>query len=157
MAEQAIDICDLALKQKSHPGYSTWFVQDMISHHYNVLATVERERPGPDFGMTLSQKVLDIRINNKRIANPEDDRWIAAAEGNLAVSLMASGRAGEAYEIISRLRLRDDMQSNLDVYLRNTCLCLLILGRIDEALSANNEALQEARTKRGDTSEQVAM
>ncbi|KAI1445428.1 hypothetical protein F5Y02DRAFT_386167 [Annulohypoxylon stygium] len=157
MAEQAIDICDLALKQKSHPGYSTWFVQDMISHHYNVLATVERERPGPDFGMTLSQKVLDIRINNKRIANPEDDRWIAAAEGNLAVSLMASGRAGEAYEIISRLRLRDDMQSNLDVYLRNTCLCLLILGRIDEALSANNEALQEARTKRGDTSEQVAI
>ncbi|KAI1455468.1 hypothetical protein F4805DRAFT_435660 [Annulohypoxylon moriforme] len=157
MAEQSISICDLALKNKTHPGYSTFYVQDMISHLYNVLATIERERPGPDFGLSLSEEVRDIRVRNKRPSKTEDDMWIAAAEGNLAVSLMASGRATEACEILLRLRQRDDMKANLDIYLRNTCLCLLMLGRIDEATIVNTEALNAAKEKRGESSEQVAI
>ncbi|KAI0886344.1 uncharacterized protein GGS22DRAFT_179230 [Annulohypoxylon maeteangense] len=157
MAEQAISICNLALQEKSHLGYSVFFIQDMISHHFNVLATIERQRPGPDFGISLSEKVRDIRVRNRRPSNPQDDMWIAAAEGNLAVSLMASGRATEAYEILLRLRQRDDMKANLDAYLRNSCLCLLILGRVDEAMAVNDEALDTATAKRGESSEQVAI
>ncbi|KAI1137572.1 hypothetical protein F5Y05DRAFT_74735 [Hypoxylon sp. FL0543] len=138
MAEQSIEICDTAIRQGSHPGYSTW------------------EQPGSDFGVSLSEKVRDIRVNNRRHGNPEDDMWIAAAEGNLAVSLMSCGRAEEAYEILLRLRRRDDMKANEDVYLRNTCLCLYMLGRLDEALEVNGEAVDIARLKRGDSSEQVA-
>ncbi|OTA96823.1 hypothetical protein M434DRAFT_27437 [Hypoxylon sp. CO27-5] len=156
MAEQSLDLCDSALRQGYHPGYSTWFVKDMTSHLYNVLATIERERPDHDFGVSLSKKVLDIRINNRRDSNPEDDMWIAAAEGNLAVSLMDCGRSTEAYEIILRLRQRDDMKANEDIYLRNTCVCLLKLGRLDEALEVNGEAINAAREKRGESSEQVA-
>ncbi|OTA58869.1 hypothetical protein K449DRAFT_436358 [Hypoxylon sp. EC38] len=156
MAEQSIEICDAALRQNYHPGYSTWFVRDMISHQYNVLATIEREQPGNDFGLSLSEKVRDIRINNRRASNPEDDMWIAAAEGNLAVSLMSCGRTKEALEILLRLRQRDDMKPNEDIYLRNTCLCLLMSGRLDEALELNSEALCVAGEKRGESSEQVA-
>ncbi|XDG08063.1 hypothetical protein ABKA04_007678 [Annulohypoxylon sp. FPYF3050] len=135
-----------------------------ISCHHLIRHAVVKSMNDHTKLETLSRVVFLLNASfptqedgNPLHTNPEDDKWIAAAEGNLAVSLMASGRAEEAYEIISRLRLRDDMQSNLDVYLRNICLCLLILGRIDEALSANNEALQVARTKRGDSSEQVAI
>ncbi|KAI0839447.1 hypothetical protein F5Y06DRAFT_303168 [Hypoxylon sp. FL0890] len=156
MAEQSIEICDAALRQGCHPGYSPWFVQDMISHQYNVLATIEREQPSHDFGVSLSEKVREIRVNNRRSSNPEDDMWIAAAEGNLAVSLMSCGRAEEAYAILLRLRQRDDMKANEDVYVRNTCLCLIVLGRLDEALAMNGEALSAARRKRGESSEQVA-
>ncbi|KAI1407505.1 hypothetical protein F5Y13DRAFT_174564 [Hypoxylon sp. FL1857] len=156
MAGQSIEICDEALKQGSHPGYSAWFIQDMTSHQYNVLATIEREQPGQDFGVSLSEKVRDIRINNRRASNPEDDMWIAAAEGNLAVSLIACGRADEAYGILLRVRQRDDMRANEDLYLRNTCLCLLMLGKLDEALKVNDDAIKAARAKRGESSEQVA-
>ncbi|KAI0107927.1 hypothetical protein F4776DRAFT_644086 [Hypoxylon sp. NC0597] len=156
MAEQSLEICNSALRQGYHPGYSTWFVKDMTSHLYNVLATIERERPGPDFGVLLSEKVLVIRTNNRRDSNPDDDMWIAAAEGNLAVSLMDCGRCIEAYEIILRLRQRDDMKANEDIYLRNTCVCLLRLGRVDEALEVNDQAISAAREKRGEYSEQVA-
>ncbi|KAI2462929.1 hypothetical protein F4781DRAFT_441392 [Annulohypoxylon bovei var. microspora] len=157
MTEQAIDICDVALEQKYHPGYTRFYIEYMKSHLYNVLATIEREQPGHDFGICLSEKVRDIRINNRRRSNPEDDRWIAAAEGNLAVSLMASGCAKEGYEIILRLKQKDDMKANMDIYLRNECLCLLILGRIDEALTTNGEAFNAAKELRGESSEQVAI
>jgi len=139
-----------------HPGYSTWFVRDMVSHHYNVLATIEREQPSHDFGMSLSEKVRDIRINNRRASVPDDDMWIAAAEGNLAVSLMACGRAEDARGILLRLLQRDDINANEDVYLRNTCLCLIILEKLDEALAVNEKALLAARQRRGEFSEQVA-
>jgi tetratricopeptide (TPR) repeat protein len=128
----------------------------MASHLYNVLATIEREQAAHGWGIPISEKVLTIRRNNRRMSNPDDEMWIAAAEGNLAVSLMASGRVGEALEILSRLRQRADMEANRDVYLRNTCLCLLILGRNEEALSTCREAFDAARQKRGDSSEQVA-
>ena len=80
----------------------------------------------------------------------------ALYKGNLAVSLMACGRAKEGYEILIRLIRRDDMKANEDVYLRNTCLCLLMLGSLDEALVINKRAINAARSKRGDSSEQVA-
>lgn len=157
MAEQSLDICDTALKSGIHPGYSTWFIKDMTSHLYNVKATVERERPGPDFGIALSKKVLDIRVKNKRDANPDDEAWIAAARGNLAVSLISLYHLKDALDILVGLRTRDDMRANEDVYLRNTSICLRMLGRLDEALDVNSLALSTAREKRGEHSEQVAL
>lgn len=156
MACQSIEICDAALSQGSHPGYSGWFVRDMTSHLYNVLAKIEREQPAHGFGVTMLEKVLDIRLSNRRVSNLDDEMWVAAAEGNLAVLLMASGRVEEAFEILVRLRRRPDMEANGDLYLRNTCLCLFMLGRLDEALSTGREALDSVRQKRGESSEQVA-
>ncbi|KAH6626657.1 hypothetical protein B0J18DRAFT_455850 [Chaetomium sp. MPI-SDFR-AT-0129] len=154
MAYQSIDICDAALSQGSRVGYSGWFVRDMTSHVYNVLATIEREQPAHGSGVAMSEKVPDIRLSNRRISNPDDEMWIAAAEGNLAVSLMASGRV-EEFEIFVRLKQRLDMKANEDVYLRNTGLCLFLLGRFQEALPACREALNAARRKRGEFSEQI--
>ncbi len=156
MVEQSIKICDAALQHASHPGYSRWLVRDTLSHQYNVLATIEREQPAHDFGIALSKRVRDIRIENCCPSGAGDDMWIAAAEANLALSLMAKGRAEEAYEILQRLGQRDDMKANEDICMRNTCLCLFILGRLDEALAVNRNALNAASRKRGESSEQVA-
>lgn len=148
MVEEAIAICQRALGRKSHPGYDAWFVRDMISYLVNVQASVCREKPSVDHGLGWSETVCDMRQGNKRAGavpfTDQDQKWIAAARGNLAVSLMAVGRAGEALEILKELLKREDMRDNEDTYLSNACLCLSMLGRLDEAVEYNELAMAAA-------------
>lgn len=157
MIEKSTSICNVALETGNHPGYSTWFVQDMLSHLINVEATIERDEPARDQGVGLSEKVLNIREKNQRRDNQDDSFWIAAARGNLAVSLMASGRFEEARGILLDLAYRPDMISNEDIYLCNICLCLLYLDDLDEALYYNHKAILSIEVSKGKHSAQMSL
>lgn len=141
MADQSISICESALETGNHPGFSAWYVKDMISHYVNLKASVDRETPSADHGLGLSESVLSIRRDNLRPDVPTDHTWVAAAEGNLAVSLMAVDRADEALSILQCLVEREDMRPNEGIYLRNLYLCLAKLGRFEEALEVASSAL----------------
>ena len=149
MAEQAIVMCSRALDRQEHHGYTEWFVRDLISHQLNVQASISREKPAVDHGLFLSQTVCDIRIHNRRLTGrtAEDATWIAAARGNLAVSLMAVGRPQEALTILLELLGRADMKSNEDIYLCNTALCLMLMDRLDDAKAYANRAMASIRIR----------
>ncbi|KAK0732169.1 hypothetical protein B0H67DRAFT_475065 [Lasiosphaeris hirsuta] len=151
MADQSISLCERALGNGRHPGYSTWFINDMISHHINVKATIEMQKPTVDHGLQLAQRVCDIRTANKRPdgLSSKDEFWIASAKGNLSVSLMALGRAEEAMDIISGLLEREDMKPNVDLYLSNACLCSTIMRRLGTAMEYNTKAMDAVRLLRG--------
>lgn len=157
MVEKAMSICEKALNDGQHPGYSEWFVRDMVSHLVNVRATIAREKPDLDYGLALSQEVCDIRERNRRTGSFEDATWIAAARGNMAVSMMEIGRSEEALAILLELLLRPDMKPNEDLYLCNLCLCYICLGRLDEAWLQNVRAAESVKAIRGDNTVQMAM
>lgn len=157
MVEKALLICDKAISTSDHPGYSPWFVQDMTSHLINVQATIAREKPLADHGLRLSKAVCAIRETNQRHGNQEDSFWIAAARGNLCVSLMAVGRCQDALDILLDLISRPDMKPNEDIYLCNICLCLAELGRLDEALIYNARAVHMIEVSKGNDTVQMAM
>ena len=157
LADRAISICEEALKDGEHPGYSEWFVRDMISHHVNTKASVAREQPSADHGLKLSQEVCLIRRQNRREGVVEDDTWIAAADGNLAVSLIAMERFTEALEILQPILDRPDMRSNDDIYMSNACLCYLNMGLLDKALALSFSAADAVTRLRGDDAAQMAM
>ncbi|KAL9077566.1 MAG: hypothetical protein Q9157_003318 [Trypethelium eluteriae] len=157
-SQKALKICDKALRTGVHPGYSAWFVRDLLSYLYNVQASAEFEMGSPDSSLALHVKIRDIRKANKRLGNPDDETWIAAANGNIAVSLMAENRANEAFCILTDLLERDDLASNRDFYyLNNTSLCLRLLGRFDEALQFCERATAAARELHGDESIAMAL
>lgn len=156
MAEDAISLCEHALERGNHPGYSEWFVRDMISHQVNTKTAVAKRIPTPDHGLSLAEEVLRIRESNRRELNQEDDMWIAAARGNLAVSLMAVGRDDEALRILLVLIDRPDMKSNKDVYLSNLCLCLTHLGHWEEALDCGEKARNLISSQWGEDTAQMA-
>lgn len=149
LVEKALLICDRATETSDHPGYSPWFVQDMISHLINVEATIAREKPAADHGLVLSNQVCNIRVLNQRTGNEEDNFWIASAQGNLAVSLMGVERYEEALDILLDLVIRPDMKPNENIYLDNVCLCLTQLGRLDEALVYNERTIRAINSSQG--------
>lgn len=134
LADDAIALCERVGSNMDHAGYSAWYVRDMISHHFNTKGVIGAKIPLPDFGLSMYEKVLQIRTNNRREGNAEDEMWIGAAIGNSAISLMAIGRAEEALPKLYELTQREDMRPNKDVYLSKFCLCLYLLGRHNEAL-----------------------
>lgn len=157
LSDDAIHMCENALKRNQHAGYSKWFVKDMISHHVNTKATIDRELPSIDHGLRLSQQVCRIRRQNKRTGSQDDEMWIAAADGNLAVSLLATGKPEEALVVLLSLLEREDMRANEDIYLSNTCLCYLILDRLDDAWEYGKRAAESIRLRRGDNNAQTAL
>ncbi|OAQ60260.1 tetratricopeptide repeat domain-containing protein [Pochonia chlamydosporia 170] len=157
LSDDAIHMCENALKRNQHAGYSKWFVKDMISHHVNTKATIDRELPSIDHGLRLSQQVCRIRRQNKRTGSQDDEMWIAAADGNLAVSLIATGKPEEALVVLLSLLEREDMRANEDIYLSNTCLCYLILDRLDDAWKYGKRAAESTRLRRGDNNAQTAL
>ncbi|KAI9659506.1 MAG: hypothetical protein M1821_001764 [Bathelium mastoideum] len=151
IALKGINICEKALQNGVHPGYSSWFVRDMSSYLYNVQASAELEMISSDSSLALHIKIRDIREDNKRMGNATDEMWIAAANGNIAVSLMTENRATEALSILDDLLRRDDLASNRDYYyLNNTSLCLRLLERLDEAHQCCDKALAAARNLQGE-------
>lgn len=157
MTTKGVAICEHALGDNTHPGYSEWAATDMISHLLNIKAAIAREGSVADHGVQLSRDVCKLRRENSREGDEEDEFWIAAAEGNLAVSLMAVGQAEEALEILLRLLDREDMEVNEDIYLSNTCLCLLHLGRLEEAERYGKLATEAVKRLRGDDTAQMAV
>lgn len=157
LVDKALLICNDAMETCDHPGYSPWFVQDMASHLINVQATVAREQPASDHGLSLSEQVCAIRESNRRPGNTDDLFWIAAARGNLAVSLMAVGRYQDALDVLLDLASRRNMLPNEDLYLCNACLCLTHLGRLEEALGYNAKAMKSIEASRGNDSVQMAL
>lgn len=156
LVRKALLVCSRAIKTSDHPGYSPWFVQDMTSHLINVEATIGREKPTADHGFCLSKQVCAIRELNQRPGHDEDAFWVAAAQGNLAVSLMAIGRFQEALDILFHLISRPDMKPHEDIYLCNICLCLTHLDRLDEAMVYNEKAAYVIQTTKGDETVQMA-
>ncbi|KAK5659347.1 hypothetical protein OQA88_1440 [Cercophora sp. LCS_1] len=170
MIADGMSVCDAALAStnlhgNNHPGYSVWFTKDMASHLINVQATIARERPDSDHGLGLAQQVLDIRVAGKAfngsegggIPVVEEERWIAAARGNLAVSLMGVNRTEEALYILLELLKRKDTGMNEDIYLSNAALCLSMLNRLEDAVSHIARAMESARRLRGEDSAQMAV
>ena len=115
MAKDAIALCDESLTTSKHPGFSEWYVRDLTSYLYNVQASITLERVSPDSGLSLHLKIKAIREGNKRLGNSEDLKWLAAADGNIAVSLMAENRPEEAYPILLELLQRKDMEDRKSV------------------------------------------
>ncbi|KAI9691662.1 MAG: hypothetical protein M1822_007733 [Bathelium mastoideum] len=158
ISQKAISICEKALQNGVHPGYSSWFVRDMSSYLYNVQASVELEMVSSDSSLALHIKIRDIREYNKRTGNAADEMWIGAANGNIAVSLMTENRATEALSILDDLLQRDDLASNRDYYyLNNASLCLRLLERLDEAHQCCEKALAAARNLQGEESLSTAL
>ncbi|KAK2593350.1 hypothetical protein QQS21_008960 [Conoideocrella luteorostrata] len=157
LSDDAILMCERALEQGQHNGYSKWFVKDMISHHINTKASVARELPSLDHGLLLSQQVCLIRRQNKRPDSKADEMWIAAADGNLAASLVLADRAEEALGMLLPLIEREDTTENEDIYLSNICLCYLVLDRLNDAWEYSGQAAKSCRRRRGDNSVQMAL
>ena len=157
LSQKAIAMCEKALQTGIYPGYSERLVREISSYLYNVIASVEFELSPPDSSLALYSKVRDIRESNKRPGNLEDEMWIAAANGNIAISLMAENRADDALIILRGLLARDDMKPNRDTYLNNTSLCLTLLGRLDEALEVCERAIDLVQELRGAKSIQMAV
>ncbi|KAI9712121.1 MAG: hypothetical protein M1820_001830 [Bogoriella megaspora] len=156
ISKSALAICDKALECGVHPGYSSWFVRDMSSYLYNVQATVNYELRCPDNSLALHEKIQAIRETNKRPGNAEDEKWIAAARGNVAVSLLAEDRLAEALHILEEMIKREDLKGNLDHYLNNMCLCLRLMHRFDEAMDYCRLATDAIEKLRGPQSVQMA-
>jgi tetratricopeptide (TPR) repeat protein len=162
-------ICNAALAPRrhgsNHPGYSRWFAQDMVSHLTNVQATIARERPDADCGLRLAQEVLDIRLGNSKhedsegggVSAEEEESWIAAARGNLAVSLMGVDRTEEALDVLLELLNRADAKRNEDIYLSNAALCLSRLGRVEDAAAYLVRAMESVTRLRGKDTAQMAV
>jgi len=157
MADQATSICQKALVKNAHPGFSEWVVRDIISHLDNVRASIFYETGETRQALELHLKIKADRETNRRFGNVEDEKWIAAARGNIAVSLMAEGKPDEALPVILDLVQRADMKPNEDTYLNNMCICLYMLGRYDEALEYNLKAVEAVKTLRGKESAQMAV
>jgi hypothetical protein len=157
MAKDAIVLCEESLTTSKHPGFSEWYVRDLTSYLYNVQASITLERVSPDSGLGLHLKVKAIWEYNKRLGNPEDLKWLAAADGNIAVSLMAESRPEEAYPILLELLQRKDMETNRDIYMSNVCICLIQMQRLDEALVFCFESMVAVQQLRGKYSAQMAM
>ena len=157
MADQATSICQKALVKNAHPGFSEWVVRDIISHLGNVRASIFYETGETRQALELHLKIKADRETNRRFGNVEDEKWIAAARGNIAVSLMAEGKPDEALPVILDLVQRADMKPNEDTYLNNMCICLYMLGRYDEALEYNRKAVEAVKTLRGKESAQMAV
>ena len=157
MAKDAIVLCEESLTASKHPGFSEWYVRDLTSYLYNVQASITLERVSPDSGLGLHLKIKEIREDNKRPGNPEDLKWLAAADGNIAVSLMAESRPEEAYPILLELLRRKDMETNRDIYMSNICICLIQMQRLGEALEFCFESMVVVQQLRGKCSAQMAM
>jgi tetratricopeptide (TPR) repeat protein len=157
MAIQAISICEEALAADNHPGFSAWFVQDLTTHLQTVQSAIMYERGDTGAALKLRRRIKEIRSANCRAGNLDDDKWLAAAEGNLAVSLMSEGQPEAAMPLILDLLQRPDMMPNQDLYLNNACVCLLLLEKYDEALDYGFKAMDAARRLRGEDSAQIAM
>ena len=157
MAEDALELCGESLTTSRHPGFSEWYVRDLTSHLYNVQASIMFETVSPDSGLGLHLKIKAIREDNKRPGNPEDLKWLAAADGNIAVSLMAESRPEEAYPILLELLQRKDMETNRDIYMSNICICLIQMQRFDKALNFCFESMATVQQLRGKYSAQMAM
>ncbi|KAK1758829.1 hypothetical protein QBC47DRAFT_457232 [Echria macrotheca] len=159
MTDDGISICERALAG-SHAGYSRWFVRDMISHLANVRAAVLRDIPAVDHGLTLAQQVLEIRQGNRRSGSElsaDEKFWVSAAKGNLAVSLMGSGQDEEALQVLMELLESKDADCNRDLYLGNTGLCLLRLGRLNDAEAYLDRAVESTRELRGEDTARMAV
>lgn len=157
MAKDAIALCDESLTTSKHPGFSEWYVRDLTSHLYNVQASIMFETVSPDSGLGLHLRIKAIREGNKRLGNSEDLKWLAAADGNIAVSLMAENRPEEAYPILLELLQRKDMETNKDIYMSNICICLMQMRRFGEALAFCFESMVTVQQLRGKCSAQMAM
>lgn len=140
MADQAIAFCEHILESRHHPGYTTWYVKDMISHQFNTKGAIGMKIPNVDHGLSMYEEALALRVRNRREGNEEDAMWIGAASGNLAVSLMAAGKAEAALPLLLELVQREDMKTNEDLYWSNLCLCLSLLGCYEDSLLASKKA-----------------
>ncbi|KAF2494841.1 hypothetical protein BU16DRAFT_618820 [Lophium mytilinum] len=136
LAADAILICENALFRNNHLGYSAWYVKDQLSHLYNVQASVAYETGRTKDASALHSKIKAMRLANSRKGNLDDDKWLAAADGNLAISSMAEGKPETALPLILSLLKRPDIDANEDVYLNNACVCYILLGDYVNALAS---------------------
>jgi len=155
MAQQCIDTYLAALEDGQHAGYSEHYIKDMITHQYNVISAIQVAKGSADSGLALQQKILDLRLENQRDGDEEDAFWLSAAEGNLAVSLMANGRAEEARDIIETLLNRPNMKSLQDLYLRNLGIALTIMGQFEQARETLQRTLRITLEMRGKESAEM--
>ena len=156
MTNQVIEFCEQLLATGNHAGYTRWYVTDMISHQFNTKGAIGMKIPETDHGLEMYQKALNIRVGNLREGNPEDQMWIGAAMGNLAISLMATGKAEQALPKLLELVQREDMKTNEDLYLSNLCLCFHLLLRLEEALVTSEAAVECIKRRWGSNDVRIA-
>jgi len=156
MTDQVIEFCEQLLATGNHAGYTRWYVIDMISHHFNTKGAIGMKIPEADHGLEMYQTSLNIRVGNLREGNQEDQMWIGAAMGNLAISLMATGEAEQALPKLLELVQREDMKTNEDLYLSNLCLCFYLLFRLEEALVTSEAAVECIKRRWGSNDVRIA-
>ena len=156
MTAQALDIALNALTLGNHRGYSTHYVHYTISFVQSVQASIAFETQAPGNGLDMWQEVRRIRADHSRDGDQEDAFWLASADGNVAVGLMAENRAEEGLKILEGLVDNPIVHENHDIYLENACTSLKLCERFHDALVYSGKALEAARGSRGPESEQVA-
>jgi hypothetical protein len=75
MADEAISLCQNALECDRHPGYSSWFVKEMICTQLNVKAAIAAELPEADHGLALFQQIEHRRASIRRPGAEDDEMW----------------------------------------------------------------------------------
>ena len=157
IADQALSICKTSLLGADHPGFDDHYIKEEITHLYNVKAVIALQKCEYEYGLTLCQRIRHLRQEYKRPNDEYDEKWLAFADGNIAVALMGNEESSQALPLLHSLLKRQDTSTNKDIYLSNKCLCLFLLGRPNEALDTCRAAMEVIRIKRGSESAQMAM
>ena len=157
MVEQAESICFAALETNNHPGFTSCYVKEEITHLINVKATTALQKCEYGRGLALCQDIRRLREDYQRSGNAYDEKWLAFANGNIAVALMGVNEPAQALNILNELLSREDTATNRDIYLNNKCICLILLERYDDALQICEKAIELINAKRGEASEGMAM
>lgn len=77
LADYAIHLCNVAFSFGTHIGFSTWFMKDMRSHHFNTKGAIGARLPLPNHGRDMFEMSLRIRQENMRKGNAQDKKWIS--------------------------------------------------------------------------------
>ena len=156
MADQALSMCEIALSDGDHAGFDDHYIKEEITHLYNIKAVIALQKCEYEYGLALCQKIRDLRQEYKRPNDEYDEKWLAFADGNIAVALMGNDEPNQALPLLNSLLNRQDTSANKDIYMSNKCLCLFLLGHSNEAMETCLSAMEVIRVKRGPESAQMA-
>jgi tetratricopeptide (TPR) repeat protein len=162
MIETAIEICSKSLSETDDDNLmfgATWLTADL--HH--IKSSISYERNEENHGLALSKTAKSIRESVSEPGDPFFEFWLILSDGQISLSLMAEGRAEEALPLIQNLldysqRPIEDGSSfpNLEVFLQNSCLCYLLLGKLEEADNEWTRSEGLIREQHGEESQLMA-
>ncbi|KAF2171408.1 hypothetical protein M409DRAFT_18524 [Zasmidium cellare ATCC 36951] len=157
MINQATRMCERAQRSKTHPGYSSFFVSDLLGHLYSIKGSLECVANFPGHGLKWKQKCRAIHAQIMRPDHSEDKRWLDVADMNIVVSLMAEDRFEEALTLSDYLLEQKESLAHRGTQLANKCICLILHRRYDEGHLYCTQAMEVTKHSSGPESAEAAI